>query len=238
MHLNLSPQALALLPMWFVAFLMSLTCHEAAHALVAKWGGDLTAFHGGQVTLNPIPHMRREPVGTIVVPLAFYFFSGWMMGWASAPYDPNWQRRHPRRAAWMALAGPAANMILVLIAAACIHIGILVGIFHMPSSANFTHIVGAAPGDVAAGLATFLSIMFSLNLLLAVFNLIPIPPLDGNTAVGIFLPEDVALKFVKKTRNPAFMIIGLLLAWRAFDYIFDPLFTMGLNLLYPGAHFH
>lgn len=234
----IKPDTLALFPMWFVAFLMSLTCHEAAHALVAKWGGDPTAFHGGQVTLNPVPHIRREPFGTILVPILTYVLSGWMMGWASAPYDPIWQRRYPRRAAWMALAGPAANMILVLIAAACIRIGMVAQIFHMPESAGFTHIVGAAPGDIAAGLATFLSILFSLNLLLCAFNLLPVPPLDGNTAVGIFLPEDVALRFVEKTRNPAFTLIGFLLAWRAFGYLFDPLFTLGLNLLYPGAHYH
>jgi Zn-dependent protease len=229
---------LAMFPLWFVVFLLSLTCHEASHALVAKWGGDPTAFHGGQVTLNPIPHIKREPFGTIFVPLLTYFLSGWMMGWASAPYDPNWQRRHPRRAAWMALAGPTANMILVLIAALAIHAGILAGIFHSPASANFTHVVGAAPGAVAEGLATFLSILFSLNLLLAAFNLLPVPPLDGHTAVGIFLKERVALRFVEMTRNPAFMILGIIIAWRLFDYLFDPLFTLGLNLLYPGLRYH
>lgn len=236
--MTIPPDALALFPMWFVVFLLSLTCHEAAHALAAKWGGDPTAFHGGQVTLNPLPHIRREPFGTIVVPIATYFLSGWMMGWASAPYDPTWQRRYPRRAAWMALAGPAANLILVAVAALSIHAGMLAGIFHLPASANFTHVVGPAPGDVAAGLATFLSIMFSLNLLLFAFNLLPVPPLDGNTAVGIFLPERTALRFVEMTRNPAFMILGLIIAWRLFDYVFDPLFTLGLNLLYPGSHFH
>ena len=58
-------ELLAMAPMWYVAFLLSLTCHEAAHALVALWGGDPTAFHGGQVTLNPVPHIRREPFGTV-----------------------------------------------------------------------------------------------------------------------------------------------------------------------------
>jgi Zn-dependent protease len=236
--MTIPPDTLALFPMWFVAFLLSLTCHEAAHALAAKWGGDPTAFHGGQVTLNPIPHMRREPFGTILVPLATYFLSGWMMGWASAPYDPHWQQRYPRRAAWMALAGPAANMILVLVAAAAIRAGIIAGIFHTPARANFTHVVGAAPGEVAAGLATFLSIMFSLNLLLCAFNLLPVPPLDGHTAVGLFLKEKTALRFAELTRNPTFMLVGILAAWYLFGYIFDPLFTLGLNLLYPGLHYH
>src|SRR5580765_306959 len=131
---TLSKEALALAPLWYVAFLLSITCHEAAHALVAKWGGDLTAFHGGQVTLNPLPHIRRDPVGTVLVPLISYLFAGWMIGWASAPYDREWQRQHPHRAGAMALAGPAANLVLVLVAALAIHIGILTRVFAVPDA--------------------------------------------------------------------------------------------------------
>ena len=104
-------QTLALFPVWYAAFLLSLTCHEAGHAWVARRGGDDTAYLSGQVSLNPWPHIRREPIGTILVPLVTYFTgtSRWMMGWASAPYDPRWEDRHPRRAAAMSAAGPAAN---------------------------------------------------------------------------------------------------------------------------------
>lgn len=101
---------------WFVAFLLSLTCHEAAHALAARLGGDRTA--DDQVTLNPLPHMQREPVGMVLFPLLTYALNGWMMGWASAPYDPHWAQRHPRRAALMALAGPLANFTLAGLAIA------------------------------------------------------------------------------------------------------------------------
>ena len=95
---------LATLPLWLAAFLLSLTCHEAAHALVGKLGGDTTA--AAQVTLDPIPHIKREPFGTLVVPIASFFLQGggWMIGWASAPYDPNWANRFPKRAAIMAAA--------------------------------------------------------------------------------------------------------------------------------------
>jgi len=97
------PEVITLGILWYIVFLFSTVCHEGAHALVAKWGGDLTAFHGGQVSLNPWPHIRREPFGMVVFPILTYVMGGWMMGWASAPYDPAWERRHPRRAAWMAL---------------------------------------------------------------------------------------------------------------------------------------
>jgi len=232
------PDQIALAPMWYVIFLLSLTCHEGSHALAAKLGGDPTAFEGGQVTLNPIPHMKREPFGTILFPLLTYFMSGWMMGWASAPFDPRWAQRHPRRAAWMALAGPAANLALVLLAGAAIHVGIVAGIFALPESIRFTHVVAAAPGSVAEGAATFLSILFSLNLLLMAFNLLPLPPLDGITAIGVFLPERAALRVAQWGHQPAFMLLGMVVAWRLFGYLFDPIFNLGLMLLYPGQHYY
>jgi len=85
---QLSPEALVQGLVWYVVFLFSTTCHEASHSLAAKWGGDLTAFRGGQVTLNPLPHMKREPFGMLVVPLLSFLLGDWMIGWASAPYDP------------------------------------------------------------------------------------------------------------------------------------------------------
>jgi Zn-dependent protease len=220
---------------WYVVFLMSTTCHEAAHALAAKFGGDPTAFHGGQVSLNPIPHVRREPFGMVVFPIITYAFGGWMMGWASAPYDPLWAERHPRRAAWMSLAGPGANLALTILAGLAIHAGLAMGAFAHPESADFTHIVVATSGGAAEGAATLLSVMFSLNLLLGVFNLLPVPPLDGFGAVGLLLPEKAAESFQHLgIRVRAYSMIGLLVAWRVFDPIFDPVFTLALNTLYPG----
>src|SRR5512141_2478373 len=102
--------------LWFVAFLFSTTVHEAMHALAALRGGDPTAYHGGQVSLSPLPHIRREPIGMLVVPLFTSATMGWAMGWASAPYDPAWAERFPRRASWMALAGPAANFVIAVAA--------------------------------------------------------------------------------------------------------------------------
>jgi len=231
------PEQLATGLVWYVVFLLSLTCHEAAHALAALWGGDPTAARGGQVTLNPVPHIQREPLGTVAVPILSFLFAGWMIGWGSAPYDPLWRDRHPRRAAWMALAGPLANVALVLLAAAGIHLGIVAGILSPPESARFTRVVEGATAGYSTGLAFFLSVLFSLNLLLASFNLLPIPPLDGNTAAGLLLSEASARRFAHFSSNPGFTMIGLIVCWKMFDYIFDPVFLMALNLLYPGAHY-
>jgi Zn-dependent protease len=223
--------------MWYVAFLLSLTCHEASHAVAAKLGGDPTAFHGGQATLNPVPHMQREPFGTILVPILSYILGGFMIGWGSAPYDPRWQRQYPRRASVMALAGPAANFVLALLAAVAIEIGLHLGTFAAPDSASFTHVIATThPQPLTDGLAVFISILFSLNLLLGVFNLMPVPPLDGVSAIGLLLPERAALRFVEMSRPFAF--VGLLVAWVAFDRLFQPVFLTALNLLYPGSGYH
>lgn len=222
---------------WYVVFLLSTTCHEAAHALAAKLGGDLTAFHGGQVSLDPLPHIRREPFGMVIFPILSFLAGGWMMGWASAPYDPSWAHRHPRRAAWMSLAGPGANFVLAALAALLIHVGMWTHLLAPPDSASFTHIVASVkPGT--EGAASLLSVLFSLNLLLGVFNLLPVPPLDGFGALGLLLPETAARKLQDLPRQMrGFGMIGLLVAWRLFDPLFDPVFTLALNALYPSYGF-
>ena len=227
-------ELLAIAPMWYVAFLLSLTCHEAAHALVAEWGGDSTAAAGGQVTLNPVPHIQREPFGTIFAPIISLVLTHWMIGWASAPYDPYWQQRYPRRAAWMALAGPAANLILAVVAAVVIRAGIALGYLSLPGGISFTRVVDGTSGEISAAVATFLSILFAQNLLLMSFNLIPVPPLDGHVAVGLFLSEQATLKFIDFMRQPGFGLIGLIIAWNLFGRIFQPIFIGGVRLLYFG----
>ncbi len=231
----IQPETIALGFVWYVVFLFSTTCHEGAHALAAKLGGDLTAFHSGQVTLNPLPHIQREPIGTVVVPLLSYLFSGWMIGWASAPYDPQWQRRFPRRAAWMALAGPAANFALMLAAAAAIRTGVALGQFRAPAQATFTRITESTHSAEPTFAATFLSILFLLNLLLGTFNLLPVPPLDGNTGITLLMSENAALKFLDWTQNSGLGFLGLVVAWVLFGRVFAFIWTLALNLLYPGA---
>lgn len=234
--MSFDPQLLATLPMWLVAFLFSLTCHEAAHALAAKLGGDLTAYYGGQVSLDPLPHIRRHPFGTIVIPILSFFLNGgtWMIGWGSAPMDPFWAHRHPKRAAWMAAAGPGANLVLVLVAAGVIHLGLLLGWFDAPDRPSTTQIVVMADGGRTI-FTMFLSVMFTLNLLLATFNLVPVPPLDGHAVVGLLLSDDLARKWAEWAREPMFQMVGFILGWRLYGYLWSPIFRGALNLLYPGV---
>lgn len=223
---------------WYVAFLFSVTAHEAAHAWCAKRGGDWTAYHGGQVSLDPFPHIRREPFGMVILPLISLYLMQWPFGYASAPFDPLWADRQPRRAALMALAGPLANLMLALLTGGLIVAGIAAGFLEPPSSASMTRVAAATANEgVWVGVALLLSVFFSLNLMLALLNLLPLPPLDGSDAVTLLMSDDVAAKFRSFVRTPAFGWIGLLIAWNLFNPLFGPLFTFALNVLYPGSHY-
>lgn len=224
--------AIALGAIWYLAFLFSTTCHEAAHALAAKWGGDLTAFEGGQATLNPVPHIQRSPFGMVVMPILSYVLGGWMIGWASAPYDPSWQRCHPHRAAWMALAGPAANFTLMFLAALAIRVGIAAGQFVPPASISGFSGLALGPNGEPTFATSALSIFFVLNLLLGTFNLLPVPPLDGHAGIMLLMKEKLALRYLDFVQAGSFAFIGLLIAWQVYGRIFNVVFFFGLKLLY------
>jgi Zn-dependent protease len=224
---------------WFPAFLLSTAVHEAAHAWVALRGGDRTAYLGGQVTLSPLPHIRREPVGMLIVPLLTSLTQGWAMGWASAPFDPLWAARYPRRAAWMAAAGPAGNLCIALAAFVLLKLGLALGFFVAPASAGLSHLVVPVQEGGLWGMAGFaaqaLSVVLMLNVLLFTFNLIPLPPLDGSAAIDLVLPERLAGAL--RNLGPMGSIIGLVLAWQVFPFVARPLFRVVLAALHPGMRY-
>lgn len=196
--------------MSYCVFLFSTTCHEAAHAWVASLLGDDTARLGGQVTLDPTPHVKREPIGMIVVPLISLVMSGWMIGWASAPYNPHWASRWPKRCALMAMAGPAANFTLMLLSALLLKLGLTNGWF------------GGIADDGAEPFALkMLTLFFSMNLLLGVFNLIPFPPLDGASILYLVLPNSTSRKLM--TLPGGFGLFGLIIAWQLFGVVYPPI---------------
>lgn len=218
---------------WYVAFLFSTTLHEAAHAWVALRLGDPTAYHGGQVSLNPVPHVRREPFGMVVVPILVFALSGWMLGWASAPYDPAWADRHPKRSGLMALAGPAANLLLLALSAIAIRAGIAAGAFSPdPGLERLDQIVQPAAAGGWESAAAFVSILFMLNLILFLFNLFPLPPLDGSGALPLVMSDRLAIRYREALRHPGISMAGLLLAWFLFGKVFWPIAGIALLLLF------
>ena len=222
---------------FFLVFLFSVTLHEAAHAWAAKRGGDPTAYLGGQVSLNPLPHIRREPFGMLVLPLISVLISGWPFGFASAPYDPSWARAYPRKAAWMALAGPVSNLALLLASAVVIRLGVAAGDLEVPMSVGISSVVASGGTDAGALAALVLSIIFSMNLILFLLNMVPFPPLDGSAAIVLLIPSALVPKYQEFVRQPMLGWLGILIAWRIFGVVFRPLFMFSLNLLYPGAQY-
>lgn len=208
---------------WYIVFLLSTTFHEAAHAFFAWKGGDSTAYHNGQVSLSPIPHMRREPLGMVILPLFMALTQGQTLGWASTPYDPRWEARYPRRASLMAAAGPGANFVLALASFAVLKIGRSMHLF-WTDEARYRDFFGGSHDAVALSYAgQVLAIVLVLNVLLFVLNLIPFPPLDGASALGLFLPDSAARQLQRLRSGPYASLIGMVFVFFGFRYVSGPI---------------
>ena len=163
--------------------LFSVVVHEVAHALVAKWEGDDTAYRLGRVTLNPIPHL--DPMGSIIVPLLLFFMPGdFLFGWAKpVPVNP----RNFRDPKWgdirVSLAGIVGNFVLAIVSTILLVVFLRIGL------------VWGDLGGVIPVLAQAASFGLYINLILGVFNLIPLPPLDGSHVLFHLLPAKAAIRY-------------------------------------------
>lgn len=148
--------------------IMSVVIHEVAHGVVADALGDPTAKLAGRLTLNPLKHL--DPFGSVIVPALSYFLGGFIFGWAKpVPYNPYNLRPGRWSEALVALAGPASNLFLAVFFGILLRFGI-----HAGWSEGFAHIT---------------ALVVFVNLLLMVFNLVPIPPLDGSKLLFAFFPN-------------------------------------------------
>jgi Zn-dependent protease len=193
--------------------LFSLTIHEMAHAVTASWYGDQTARRLGRISLNPLVHL--DPVGSLLLPVMGYLAGGFIFGWAKpVPVNPANLQNHRRDFLVIAAAGPASNIVLAICASL---------------------LLGAIPGGLGASegvpgaLATVGFALLQLNLLLAVFNMLPIPPLDGGNVLAGLLPETLAASYDRMIRPFGFLILlGLMITGWLYRLISPPLsFLMG-----------
>lgn len=182
--------------LWAPPVLLAITLHEAAHGYVARHFGDTTAFDAGRISLNPLRHI--DPVGTILVPGVLYFLSpGMLFGWAK-PVPVNFARlRNPKtNMFWVALAGPLANLLMG--AAWAIVLALVYRVQHA----------------VDTPMAYMAVAGISINAVLFVFNLLPLPPLDGGRIVTSLLPLPTAIKFARIEPYGIFIVLALLmLGW-------------------------
>ncbi len=176
---------------WVIPVLIAITLHEAAHGYVAWKLGDDTAKQLGRVTFNPLRHI--DLFGTIIVPTLMLLTTPFVFGWAK-PVPVDFRRLHnPRRdMVWVAAAGPGINITIAFVSALLIHAAI------------------QFPAPIAGWLLINLKNSMIINLVLAVFNMIPLPPLDGGrVAVGL-LPRGLAEPLARLERFGLFIIIGIL----------------------------
>ncbi len=202
----------------FVVFLFSTSCHEAAHAAMAYWWGDPTGKEAGQLTLNPIPHIKREPWGMVAIPLFMLLQSGggMLMGWASTPVNAS-RMRNPRWGDfWTSAAGPLTNL---LIAVVCIVLSIIV-----------ISPVGSALGGFQDATEQFLWTGVWLNIVLTVLNFIPVPPLDGGHMMSNLLPYTAAQVY-NQIRPFGYIILAGLMFTGVFSSIVRPIILWARHLI-------
>ena len=197
--------------------LFSLTVHETAHAVTADWYGDPTARRLGRISLNPVVHI--DPIGTVLLPLLGLLAGGFVFGWAKpVPVNPANLQHFRRDFLMIAAAGPASNILLAIAA---------------------SMLLGAVPGGLGASeglpgaMATVGFAMLQLNLLLAVFNMLPIPPLDGGNVLAGMLPESAAASYDRLIRPYGFVILIVLMATGWLYRLIGPPLSLLMGWLLP-----
>jgi Zn-dependent protease len=193
--------------------LFSIVVHEVAHAWQAKREGDDTADRLGRITLNPLPHL--DLVGSIIVPLALYFSSsGFLFGWAKpVPVDPRNYREYVAGDIRVSLAGIVSNLVLAALCTIALAVVVKVqSVTGGPSAV--TSVVGDA---LYAGLF--------LNLILAFFNLIPIPPLDGSHVLAHLLPQELAFRYRRMGQYGILILMAIMfLVPEVFAFLLAPVY--------------
>ncbi len=210
----------AKLALFYVPFLFALCFHEYAHGLVAKWRGDNTAEQMGRLTLNPMAH--ADLIGTILLPISAIVFNiPIFFGWAK-PVPVNTRNLKNVRSDmfWIALAGPASNLLLAAVATVFVFFALKIGFL----------------GDFTKPVFELMKMFVKVNLFLAIFNMIPLNPLDGGKVLARFLPASVNYKLEQNEQMTSIILLMLVMtgALRVLSIPVDALYTFLMTFAISG----
>jgi Zn-dependent protease len=199
--------------LWMVVLLFSLSLHEAAHAWTAERFGDSTGRYLGRVTLNPIAHI--DPFGTLIFPAIGFFTGAPMFGWAKpVPWNPRNVKDRRTADIWISASGPISNIL------ALIGFIVVFKLFRLYAASGSNLL-----GSTAEPLYHMCAIGIQLNVVLAIFNLLPIPPLDGSWILPHFLPRSLAQAY-EQLRPYGFLILLICMALGVFQVVLFPFLGM------------
>lgn len=215
--------------LYMVALIFSLSVHEAGHAWMSSRFGDDLARSQGRITLNPVSHV--DPIGTLLFPAVAFFTGAPLLGWARpTPVNPlSWRNKRVANI-WVSAAGVIGNAIIAIVVAIIIRILLVSGLL-INSGQN---LVVNSDSDILMAGVKLLYAFFTLNVVLAIFNLIPIPPLDGSKILGSLLPERFE-SAIESFEQFGFILLFIAVFTGAFGTVFRFVMPIAERLLFLGA---
>jgi Zn-dependent protease len=217
--------------LFMVALIFSLSFHEMMHAWMSDRFGDDLARHQGRISLNPMTHV--DPIGTLLFPAIAFFTGAALLGWARpTPVNPLAWRNKRLANFWVSIAGVLGNFTIALV------VGIIIRILFATNVLTFGETSWIAPTNAdsttIAGVAALLSVFFQMNVGLGVFNLFPIPPLDGSRILESLLPESFE-SALQSLNQFGFLLLFVALFTGIFSAVFRVVIPFAWNVVFLGA---